>query len=72
MNARTTDYAGNVSSVATTTFDYDTTAPTASFTIVPGTNPLYQYYALGIPDAVLQPDRLRRFHDRRLRLQRQR
>ena len=47
VHTKTADYAKNASSVATDTFNYDTTAPTASFTVVPGTNPLYQFYNSG-------------------------
>ena len=47
IHTTTADYAENASAVASKTFMYDTTAPTASFTIVPGTNPLYQFYNSG-------------------------
>ncbi|MFI5053102.1 MAG: S8 family serine peptidase, partial [Acidimicrobiia bacterium] len=47
VHTKTADYAGNASAVGAKTFNYDTTAPTASFTIVPGTNPLYQFYNSG-------------------------
>ena len=47
IHTKTADYAENASAVASKTFNYDTTAPTASFTIVPGTNPLYQYFLSG-------------------------
>ncbi len=47
IHTQTADYAENASAVASKTFLYDTTAPTASFTIVPGTNPLDQFYNSG-------------------------
>ncbi len=40
------DHVGNTSSVSTTV-EVDETAPTASFTVVPGTNSAYQYFNAG-------------------------